>query len=80
MLPDSHLLELFVTVTDFYGYERQVPYADPNPIHDMRHRHVLTFRYGGEEGRDDFDAASNGRPNTRSGVSRQPRNAIIAVL
>jgi patatin-related protein len=60
LLPDSHLLELFVTVTDFYGYERQVPYADPNPIHDMRHRHVLAFRYGGEDGRDDFDAASNG--------------------
>lgn len=60
LMPDRHLLELFVTVTDFYGYERQVPYADPNPIHDMRHRHVLGFRYGGEEGRDDFGADSNG--------------------
>ena len=60
LLPESHLLELFVTVTDFYGYERQVPYADPNPIHDMRHRHVLAFRYGGEDGRDDFGPDSNG--------------------
>jgi patatin-related protein len=60
LMPERHLLELFVTVTDFYGYERQVPYADPNPIHDMRHRHVLAFRYGGEEVRDDFDAGSNG--------------------
>ena len=60
LMPPQHVLELFVTVTDFYGYERQVPYADPNPIHDMRHRHVLAFRYGGEEGRDDFDAGSNG--------------------
>ena len=60
LMPDRHLLELFVTVTDFYGYERQVPYADPNPIHDMRHRHVLGFRYGGEDGRDDFGADSNG--------------------
>jgi len=60
LMPKQHLLELFVTVTDFYGYERQVPYADPNPIHDMRHRHLLAFRYGGEEGRDDFDSGSNG--------------------
>ncbi|MGE5272842.1 MAG: patatin-like protein [Verrucomicrobiota bacterium] len=60
LMPPQHLLELFVTVTDFYGYERQVPYADPNPIRDMRHRHVLAFGYGGEEGRDDFGADSNG--------------------
>ena len=40
LLPDRHQLELFVTVTDFYGYGRQVPYADPNPIHDRRHRHL----------------------------------------
>ncbi len=58
LLPDRHLLELFVTVTDFYGYGRQVPDADPNPIHDTRHRHLLTFRFG--EGHDDFDGGSNG--------------------
>src|ERR1043165_8402792 len=28
LMPDRHLLELFVTITDFYGYGRQVPYAD----------------------------------------------------
>jgi patatin-related protein len=60
LLPERHLLELFVTVTDFYGYGRQVPYADPNPIHDTRHRHVLAFRYGGDRREDDFDAGSNG--------------------
>jgi patatin-related protein len=60
LMPDRHELELFVTVTDFYGYERQVPYADPNPIHDLRHRHVLGFRYGGGDGRDDFGPDSNG--------------------
>ena len=60
LLPDRHLLELFVTVTDFYGYGRQVPYADPNPIHDTRHRHVLAFRYGGDRRHDDFDPGSNG--------------------
>jgi patatin-related protein len=60
LLPDRHLLELFVTVTDFYGYGRQVPYADPNPIHDTRHRHVLAFRHNGDDRRDDFGAESNG--------------------
>ena len=51
---------MFVTVTDFYGYGRQVPYADPNPIHDTRHRHLLAFRYGGDDGRDDFGSEWNG--------------------
>jgi patatin-related protein len=60
LLPERHLLELFVTATDFYGYGRQVPYADPNPIHDTRHRHVLAFRFGGDRGHDDFDTRSNG--------------------
>jgi patatin-related protein len=60
LMPGDHKLELFVTATDFFGYGRQVPYADPNPIHDTRHRHVLTFRYGGEERSDDFAPDSNG--------------------
>ena len=54
LLPDEHKLELFVTATDFAGYSRQVPYTDPNPIVDSRHRHVLAFRYGGDDDRDDF--------------------------
>ena len=60
LMPDRHKLELFVTATDFYGYGRQVPFADPNPIQDRRHRHVLGFRFGGDDGRDDFDTNSNG--------------------
>jgi patatin-related protein len=60
LMPDHHKLELFVTATDFFGYGRQVPYADPNPIHDARHRHVLGFQFGGDDGRDDFDPGSNG--------------------
>jgi len=60
LMPERHKLELFVTATDFFGYGRQVPYADPNPIQDRRHRHVLDFRYGGDDGRDDFDRNSNG--------------------
>jgi patatin-related protein len=60
LMPERHKIELFVTATDFYGYGRQVPYADPNPIQDRRHRHVLAFHYGGDDGRDDFDRDSNG--------------------
>jgi patatin-related protein len=60
LMPERHKLELFVTATDFYGYGRQVPYADPNPIQDRRHRHLLDFRFGGDDGRDDFDRSSNG--------------------
>jgi patatin-related protein len=60
LMPERHKLELFVTATDFYGYGRQVPYTDPNPIQDRRHRHVLRFRFGGDDGRDDFSRDSNG--------------------
>jgi patatin-related protein len=60
LMPPAHKLELFVTATDFFGYGRQVPYVDPNPIRDTRHRHVLWFRFGGDDGRDDFAHGSNG--------------------
>jgi patatin-related protein len=60
LVPEGHKLELFVTATDFYGYGRQVPYTNPNPIHDHRHRHVLRFRYGGPDRRDDFGPEGNG--------------------
>jgi patatin-related protein len=52
LLPDRSLLELFVTITDHYGYDRQVPGVDPTPVYDSRHRHVLGFRFG--DGDDDF--------------------------
>ncbi len=64
LLPDRHKLELFVTVTDFAGYGRQVPFTDPNPIVDTRHRHVLAFRYGGDDGRDDFAGRDANGPLT----------------
>jgi patatin-related protein len=45
LMPRDHLLELFVTITDFYGYDRQVPIARPVLVHDSRNRHALRFRY-----------------------------------
>jgi patatin-related protein len=58
LVPREGRLDLFVTVTDFYGYDRQVPIADPKLVHDRRHRHALTFTYG--DGLDQFQPANNG--------------------
>jgi patatin-related protein len=60
LMPRDHRLELYVTTTDFYGYNRSVTLAGPETeaaeaptsVFDWRHRHVLTFRYG--NGFDDF--------------------------
>jgi patatin-related protein len=57
LMPDRHVLELFVTTTDFEGYDRDLMLADPALIHDHAHRHVLTFRFG--DGDDDFRREDN---------------------
>jgi patatin-related protein len=65
LMPPRHLLQLFVTMTDFYGYNREIVLMDPDadrssrtvPISDWRHRHVLEFRHG--PGRDDFGSTDN---------------------
>src|SRR5690606_35177910 len=36
---------LFVTLTDFYGYQRLLAIHDPPLIREREHRHVLHFRY-----------------------------------
>jgi patatin-related protein len=46
LMPPMHQLELYVTMTDFHGYNRRVPTYDPQRVSDLRHRHVLVFRYG----------------------------------
>ena len=58
LMPPRHPLELFVTVTDFHGYRRDLVISDPPTIRDTAHRHVLAFKYG--DGIDQFDAAYNG--------------------
>ena len=47
LMPEDHDLELFVTTTDFYGYDRDIPLAD-EVVTDRRHRHVFAFRRTGE--------------------------------
>jgi len=53
LIPVAHLLDLVVTVTDFYGYPQRVPMYDPPFVTEREHRHVLGFSYqryhGGEE-------------------------------
>jgi patatin-related protein len=66
LVPPGHLLQLFVTMTDFYGYRRDVILTDPDPepgtkptaISDWRHRHVLEFRH--RDGQGDFGSPDNG--------------------
>jgi patatin-related protein len=58
LMPRNHVLELFVTTTDFHGYDRDLMLADPPLIHDRTHRHVLTFRFG--DGDNHFRREHNG--------------------
>jgi patatin-related protein len=45
LLPNGHRLELFVTLTDFYGFDNYLPLNDPKYIFEKEHRHKLTFGY-----------------------------------
>ena len=45
LLPSGQGLDLYVTLTDHYGYHRLVQIHDPPLIHEREHRHVLHFRY-----------------------------------
>ena len=45
LLPSGQRLDLFVTVTDHFGYQQLVQIHDPPIIHEREHRHVLRFRY-----------------------------------
>ncbi len=64
LMPPGHLLELFVTTTDFYGYDRDLmigdPQADPRPLAPARARLPLRRR-----GRPLLEGASTGRSPSR---------------
>jgi patatin-related protein len=45
LLPAGLQLDLFVAVTDFYGYQRVIRSHDPPLIREREHRHVLRFGY-----------------------------------
>lgn len=45
LLPAGQGLDLFVTLTDFNGYQRTMQLHNPPIIHEREHRHRLHFRY-----------------------------------
>src|SRR5215831_9499543 len=45
LLPPGHPLDLYVTITDFYGYQRLIPLSRPRFATDARHRHAVEFHY-----------------------------------
>jgi patatin-related protein len=45
LLPSGHNLDLFVTLTDYYGHQQLVQIHDPALIHEQEHLHVLRFSY-----------------------------------
>ena len=45
LMPDGHKLELFVTITDFFGYAQFIPLDDPPMIEEREYRHILSFEY-----------------------------------
>jgi patatin-related protein len=59
LMPERHELELAVTVTDHFGYRRDVPIADPGVIAEGQHRHLLEFSFRSDDS-DDFGPEENG--------------------
>ena len=55
LLPSGQSLDLFVTVTDYYGYQQLVQIHDPPLIHEVDHHHILQFRYRRASGAVDSD-------------------------
>src|SRR5260370_1095547 len=45
LLPTGQGLDLFVTLTDYYGYQQLLPIHDPPFVYELEHRHVLHFLY-----------------------------------
>ena len=45
LLPSGQKLDLFVTLTDHYGYRQPIRIHQPPLIHEHEHRHILRFRY-----------------------------------
>ncbi len=45
LLPAGQQLELFVALTDYYGYQQPIEIHDPPVIEEREHRHVLRFNY-----------------------------------
>jgi patatin-related protein len=69
LLPSGHSLDLFVTLTDYYGYRQLVQIHDPPLIHELEHHHVLRFTYR---------RRPNGEVETDFGLDNAPGLAFAA--
>jgi len=45
LLPTGQNLDLFVTMTDYYGHHERVQIHSPTLIHEIEHRQLLRFKY-----------------------------------
>src|SRR3954471_19180724 len=76
LLPSGQLLDLFVTLTDYYGYQLLVQIHDPPLIHELNHHHVLHFTYRRHSNGDvesDFELAMpRASPSPRARPPRSP--------
>ncbi len=45
LTPPGQWLDLYVTLTDFFGYSQRIPLHDPHVITEREHRHTLHFRH-----------------------------------
>lgn len=58
LMPPGHMLELFVTTTDFWGHRQAITLHDPPMIQEREHRQTLRFEFirrASGEIRTDFD-------------------------
>ena len=58
LMPRDQLLELFVTVTDMYGYDVNLPISN-HIVNEGRHRHVLHFQHSQEMNLNHFSPGDN---------------------
>ncbi len=45
LTPPGQRLDLYVTLTDFFGYSQRIPLHDPEVIAELEHRHTLHFSH-----------------------------------
>jgi patatin-related protein len=69
LLPSGQSLDLFVTLTDYYGYQQLVQIHDPPLIQERDHHHVLRFTYRRH---------SNGEVESDFGLDNAPALAFAA--
>src|SRR6266404_5382747 len=69
LLPSGQWLDLFVALTDYYGYQQLVQIHDPPLIHERDHHHILHFAYRRH---------SNGEVESDFGLDNAPALAFAA--